>query len=122
MNFWFVIQDLQSYTQHADWIGCKVNEQGLQKPKYGPFNIIKNVTKSSTILIESRESRFKNVKLNFIASSIELEDDRELLAVWRRQILCFQPILANELVFPAPRFSAVEVGIAVNLRLLLKDS
>lgn len=41
MNFWFVIHDIKSYRQHADWIGCKVKDPGIQKPKYGPFINIK---------------------------------------------------------------------------------
>lgn len=40
MRYWFIVHDLESFSQHNDYIGCGVRESGTKKPSYAPFGSI----------------------------------------------------------------------------------
>lgn len=45
MTNWFIIQDLQSFSEHPDWIGCELKEDS-EEPIHGQF---KNVKKGDKV-------------------------------------------------------------------------
>jgi len=41
MRYWFVIHDLESFSQHSDYIGSGIKEPGIKVPRHGRFGDIR---------------------------------------------------------------------------------